>query len=340
MALPILDVHMHLAALDPAASDGGWFPEKRKNSPVFKWIRRKAGLPMQDEGFDQAFADLARRLVAQAGGLAEKEGFAGFCGVGLAFDRPHDQNGEPQDGIADFYVPDAYALRLAATSVPVSENTTGSRLLAGASIHPYRRDALETLAVAADKGAALVKWLPTAQGMDPTDSRSAAFAAECLRLGLPLLIHTGSEAATRNSRPDWNNPRSLEPLLDTGATIIAAHAGMRSLPHERNHFAEWTAMLPHWPNLHGDTSSLFGFRPRTLVRALDKPLVADRLVHGSDWPVPNWPGWYWPGLGLGTIRRLAGIANPLWRDAATKRAAGIPEDSFVRGWDLLNASKA
>lgn len=324
--LSILDLHAHLVAVDPAETAGGWFSHARRRGLAFRWIRASGGLPRRDEGFDSRFRHLLLEQAAEAAALARAEGYAGFEVVVLAFDRPHDTAGLPLDAEADFFVPDSYAFRIAGAA---------SGLKTGASIHPYRADAPEALRRAASRGAALVKWLPTSQDIDPADPRTVDFAAECRRLGLPLLIHTGSEGATRNRHPEWNNPRSLEPVLATGATVIAAHTGMRSLPHEPCHFEDWIDILPDWPNLFGDTAALFALRPRKLVRALDRPLVAERLVHGSDWPVPNWPGWYWPGLRWDSVRRLSRIRNPFWRDVATKRAAGLPEESFTRGWDLI-----
>ncbi|MCD8138789.1 MAG: amidohydrolase family protein [Planctomycetaceae bacterium] len=336
---PVLDIHLHLAALEPESTDGGWFSSARRSSIAFTWIRRLAGLPALGPNFDADFRDLIGKTVEVAGGLAAAAGKHGFAAVALPFALPCGDDGTPLTDQADFYVPTRYAARLAAESplaIPGAAEATASKaILFGCSIHPYREDALDHLRRWRHRGAALVKWIPTTQNIDPADPRTVAFARACAELAMPLLIHTGSEGATRNRCPAWNNPAALIPLLASGAVIIAAHAGMRSLPHEPCHFQTWTAMLPDWPSLYGDTAALFGLRPRTLVRALDKHLVADRLVHGSDWPVPSWPGWYWPGLNAGTIRRLSAIRNPLWRDVATKLAAGIPEASFTRGWRLI-----
>ncbi len=324
---PILDIHLHLAAVNSADTEGGWLPLRRRRSLGFRLLRSLAGLPSWDAAnIDAEFRRLVASLANEADSLARADGFPGFAAVALAFDRAHNRDGQPLDTISDFYVPDAYASRVAAES---------SRLLVGVSIHPYRADALDALRQAAERGAVLVKWLPTSQEIDPADPRSAEFAAECRKLGLPLLVHTGVEALTRDANPRWNNPRSLEPLLKTGVTLVAAHAGLRSRPYGPCYFPDWVAMLPDWPNLYGDTAALSLLRPRKLLRALGSRLVADRLVNGSDWPVPNWPLWYWPGLRGEEILRLWRIRNPLWRDVATKRAAGLPAEMFTRGWEVL-----
>lgn len=331
MSRPIIDVHTHIIAFDPQETDGGWVAARLAKSRIVAILRRVAGLPAPGPGFDNAFRAFLTRLVADADAVARAEGLGGYTAVGLAFDHTLSSDGEPNPDGVDFFTPNSYVRRFATESV--GADSIG-HFLFGASIHPFRHDALAMLHALLPQRPALVKWLPTTQDIDPADPRSIEFARECARLNLPLLVHTGSEAL-RNSHPEWNNPRALEPLLDTGATVIAGHAGMRSLPHEKCHFHEWIDMLPHWPNLYGDTAAIFGLRPRALRRGLDKGLTADRLVHGSDWPVPNWAGWYWPVLPFGTVRRLARIGNPFWRDVAAKRALGVPDAVFFRGWDLV-----
>jgi hypothetical protein len=72
-------------------------------------------------------------------------------------------------------------------------------------------------------------------------------------------------------------------------------------------------------------------------RITTDPLSVSRLVHGSDWPVPQSPWWFAGRLGLGAILRLRRIGNPLQRDLETKRALGLPAAVFRRGARLLPA---
>jgi hypothetical protein len=332
--VPFLDLHVHLLAMFPEETDGGWFPLKNRGRPVFRFLRYGGGLPRRDAGFDFDFrARLAARM-EEAESLATGRHYSGFRAVALALDRAYDTKGRPLDSDTDFYVSNAYALRLAGRRAS-QEQFRVPGLLAGVSIHPYRRDALNALRQSVSQGAALVKWLPTSQNIDPASPQAVDFARECQALHIPLLVHTGPEGATRDCNPAWNNPRALEPLLSTGTVVIAAHSGMGAIRRSFCHFNEWIAMLPDWPNLYGDTAALFGDRPRTLVRALGRPLVVERLLHGSDWPVPVWPIWHWPGLPLKTILRLSRIRNPFWRDIETKLEAGLPESSFTKGWSLF-----
>ena len=55
------------------------------------------------------------------------------------------------------------------------------RFESAASIHPYRRDAVDALATAAGRGARAVKWLPNSIGIDPAAPRCDAFYAALVR---------------------------------------------------------------------------------------------------------------------------------------------------------------
>src|SRR5690606_37639414 len=69
-------------------------------------------------------------------------------------------------------------------------------LLPGPSINPNRRDALERLEECIEGGAALIKWLPAAQGIDPSSPRLADFYTRMAEAGLPLLVHSGGGEMT------------------------------------------------------------------------------------------------------------------------------------------------
>ncbi|MFH0910229.1 MAG: amidohydrolase family protein [Planctomycetota bacterium] len=333
-AVRAIDIHIHLAGagapLDPSASGAPrahdpsgadcYFHPRRLKALGFRLLARSLGAPARE-----LKADLTTVLREILLGLLREESSL-EKGVVLAMDWARDGKGEPLPDLTDFHVPNDYVLGLARAC---------PKVLAGVSIHPFRPDAVEELNRCALAGAALVKWLPTAQNFSPADARALPFLREMARLGMPLLSHTGSEGATRNFNKAWNDPRLLRPALEAGVTVVAAHCGLRSFFLDRDWLKEWAAMLPDYPHLYGDTASLFGLRARRFLKVLDRRDVIDRLVHGSDWPVPASPWWFMGAIPLARIRELARIENPLERDLETKRALGLPDAVFTRARGIL-----
>ena len=74
----------------------------------------------------------------------------------------------------------------------------------------------------------------------------------------------------------------------------------------------------------------------TLPALLDAK-VQDRVVHGSDFPIPSGGFGPWIGglLSGESYREARKIANPLERDCFIKQAVGFRESTFTRLPDLL-----
>ena len=94
-----------------------------------------------------------------------------------------------------------------------------------ASIHPYRKDALEALEQAKRDGARAVKWLPSAMGIDPASARcERVLSSFCRRIDLPLIAHAGLERAVLGREAhDFGNPLRLRRALDAGVRVVVAH---------------------------------------------------------------------------------------------------------------------
>ena len=94
-------------------------------------------------------------------------------------------------------------------------------LLACASIHPYRVDAVERLDAAAEAGARAVKWLPNAMGIDPASPLCNAPVEPVAQLGLPLITHAGREyAVDGGEHQELGNPLRLRRALLTAVKIL------------------------------------------------------------------------------------------------------------------------
>ena len=156
------DSHAHLVGTGDSAS--GIYVNPRTDSLLSpgQYARRlfilNAGCAHEAKGsVDRSYVERIHNLMA---GLRPGAKLLLF-----AFDRTHDERGEPDLDRTTFHVPDAYARDVARAHPAVFEWV--------ASIHPYAKDALERLARAKAEDARAVKWLPAAMGIDPA-SRSAS----------------------------------------------------------------------------------------------------------------------------------------------------------------------
>src|SRR5207244_3161902 len=108
-------------------------------------------------------------------------------------------------------------------------------------------------------------------------------------LGLPLLTHTGIEYSLPSVAQSFGQPSRLRSALEEGVTVIAAHGGGGDL-WNRRYYREFLDLLRCYPNLYADTAGLtLPLRSPTLLRLLKDEGVMDRLVHGSDFPLPALP---------------------------------------------------
>ena len=122
--------------------------------------------------------------------------------------------------------------------------------------------------------------------------------------------------------------------------MIAAHCATKSGLRDPEYFDVLLEMMKKHPNLYGDTSAwnvpLRGRHARRCVGPkADVP--QDRLLHGSDFPVPC--SGLWAALRRivpwKAYRRWQRQPNVLERDYQLKLAMGFPPEHFTRAWSLL-----
>src|SRR4051812_29584316 len=164
------------------------------------------------------------------------------------------------------------------------------KMLFGASVHPYRRDAVAELERCVQAGAVLMKWLPIVQGMDPADDRCIPFYEALAHHKLPLLCHTGGGLSLPQEFPQYASPEILVPALRRGGTGIAAPRGTKSNPFGTDYLPVFVRMAKEHEHLYGDTAALNvptrSYAYRTL---LADEAVRRKLVHRSDWPIISLP---------------------------------------------------
>jgi predicted TIM-barrel fold metal-dependent hydrolase len=193
-------------------------------------------------------------------------------------DGVYDSAGKLDEGRTDFLVANDYLFEVVSAH---------RRFLAGVSINPARRDSLDELERCSEKGAALVKVLPNAQGFDPAERRFAAFYKRLAGLGMPLLSHTGYEFSLFAQDQSLGDPARLVPVLEEGVTVIAAHGCGSGLFVAGKYFDTMLKLMQRYPNFYVDSSALtLPVRVGTLFKLRQHPEIHQRLVFGTDYPLP------------------------------------------------------
>lgn len=269
---------------------------------------------------------------------------AGFKVMLFAFDQFHDESGRALPERSAFYVPDAYARRLA------KENPQAFEWVA--SIHPYRADALAALDAAIAGGARAIKWLPAAMGMDPASPRCDAYFHRLAAADLPLIVHCGEEKAVKGADTQaLGNPLRLRRALDAGVRVVVAHCaslgddidtdGGSAGPHRPSFelFARLMGEARAKDRLYADISAITqrNRQPALIRTLLERNDWHPRLLNGSDYPLPGVVPLTSPAtLAQKKLLPAAAVAdlealrehNPLLFDLALKRLLGSKGYSF------------
>jgi uncharacterized protein len=263
---------------------------------------------------------------------------AGYKALLLALDVHRDERGRPVPALTHFSVDNDFC---AAAAKRASE-----RLEWIASIHPHREDALDELQRVKALGARAIKWIPSAQGIDPASERCDAFYAALAASRLPLLTHTGEERATPGD-DELDNPLRLRRALDLGVRVIAAHCATMGQSRDLDRgpdgpmvdsFALFERLMdePRYEKLLvGDLSAIpqLGRTGPALRRVIERGAAggdwSKRLLHGSDYPLPGLLPLYSPAhlveqglLDPSAVEPLIAIRrhNPLLFDFVFKRS--------------------
>lgn len=324
-----LDMHVHVAGLG-ADGSGCFVSEQMRSNFRFPFLIRAMGTSVHElerEG-DQILVQRLSEKLAQS----RRVGRA----VLLAMDGVVDASGNLDRDRTIFHVPNDY---LAEAIEPYPN------LLLGASINPYRHDALERLDRVHAQGAVLVKWIPAIMEIDPADPALVPFYQRLKELDIPLLSHAGQERSFPAARDELGDPRRLELPLSLGVTVIAAHVATTGEYEGETSFERLLPMFVQYPKLYAEISSLTQVNKRNyLSRALAVPGLEDRLLYGSDWPLQFFPLvhplYAWPALGIGEARAIADIDHPWDRDVAIKSATGVSAEIFERSALLLERRPA
>ena len=315
-----LDMHVHVVG-NGTGGTGCWLRVSGWHRPLAALMLRHIGLPG-----NAMSGDLDRLCVELL--LKQVRGSSLGAVVILAQDQVHDDQGKVMADPGAFYVPNEYVLGLACKH---------PEFLPAVSIHPARPDALEELERCLAGGAVMMKCLPNCQNINCADRRFTRFWERMAEAKLPLLAHTGGEHTLPIVQAAYADPRTLTLPLECGVTVIAAHCATKSGLSDPEYFHVFAQMTRRFANLYGDTSAFnVPIRGRYVRECLKEPLV-QRMVHGSDFPVPVYGHWAWMRgfVGWNDFRKSAREPNLLERDYQLKVAMGFPPETFTRIRGLL-----
>jgi uncharacterized protein len=321
---PPLDMHVHIIGNGRSGS-GCWSRLNWFRQFTSHIMLRSIGLPMSLDAidFDERYAEHVAREVGQSS-LAHA--------VILAHEEVYHEDGQKRN-FGSFHVPNDYVLSL---------GKKYPQFLPAVSIHPARPDACHELERCAEQGAVMVKILPPSQNIDCSRPAYRDFFKLMAALRLPLLSHTGGEYTVPVCDRRLFDPGLLRQPLDCGVTVVAAHFASRSAPAwiETDYLPAFLQMLKDYPQLYADNSALNTPNRSHVLRTCLREEWVDRVVHGSDYPVPvngHWARW------RGHVSRTAVTEshqspNLIERDYLLKKHMGFPATSFTRMWDLLPPS--
>jgi len=145
-----------------------------------------------------------------------------------------------------------------------------------------------------------VKWLPNAMGINPSDPKCDPFYQKMKQLDLILLSHGGEEKAVEAEEDQkLGNPLLLRRALDHGVKVIVAHcAGLGTNEdldskdrEQRDNFDLFLRLMDekrYEGLVFGEISAMTQFNRigKPLQTILAREDLHDRLVNGSDYPLP------------------------------------------------------
>ena len=284
----LVDHHVHIAGIGVGGTNSFVHPKMRTWSHPFHRLKYKVYMSAAGVRSElNADNDFVTRLARLVSGINNH----GKHRI-LGFDKNYARDGSVNLEKTEFYVPNEFVFQVAEQHPDL--------FLANISVNPYRSDALVELERGAQRGARVVKWLPNAMGIDPSDPVCDPFYQKMKALNLILLSHGGEEKAVEAEEDQkLGNPLLLRRALEHGVKVIVAHcAGLGKNEDLESKNKQQLDNFDLFMRLMGEKryeGLLFGeISAMTQFNRSGKPLrtilaredLHDRLVNGSDYPLP------------------------------------------------------
>jgi len=284
----LVDQHVHIAGIGTGGTNA--FVNAKMHSWGHPFHRLKFKVYMSSAGIaDERHSDaeFVERLTNLVSNIANH----GKHRI-LAFDKHYRRDGTVDLEKTEFYVPNEYVFELA--------DRYPQMFVPNISVNPYRPDAIPELEKWAARGARVVKWLPNAMGINPSDPQCDPFYQKMKDLKLVLLSHGGEEKAVEADEDQkLGNPLLLRRPLDHGVKVIVAHcAGLGTNEDlddksckQVDNFDLFMRLMDdkRYDGLvFGETSAMTQFNRagKPLNTILAREDLHDRIVNGSDYPLP------------------------------------------------------
>jgi len=320
----ILDMHCHVAGIG-AGDSGAFLSDKMRNNWRYKIYLR--AFSVTEEDVIRHGDALIIQKISEKLNTSEHVGAA----VLLALDGVIDKDGSLDRQLTETYIPNNFL---------AAEVAKYGNLYFGASVNPYRKDALERLDQAKADRAVLIKWLPAIQHIDPADNRLVPFYKKLVELDLPLLTHAGNEDAFTRADNSLGDPQKLHLPLRHGVQVIVAHAATTGKSEGQDNMQRLLPMFAQYSNLYTDISALtqvnkLRFLPKLLASGIDP----QKILYGTDFPLIK-TGLTSPifsafNIGPKKVAGLARIKNPWDQDIQLKLAHGVPAQIFSNTQRIL-----
>ncbi|SPD75663.1 Amidohydrolase 2 [uncultured Desulfobacterium sp.] len=324
----IIDMHCHAAGLGYGGS-GCFVSDKLRKSFKIGFYLRGYGVTkklLEEHGDGLIIQKTSEQLRASRYVTSA---------IVLAMDGVIGPDGSLDRKNTEIYVPNEFVLQ---------ETAKYDNLYFGASVNPYRPDAIERLKQAVLEGALLIKWIPSIMQIDPADERIIPFYREMSAHNIPLLTHAGNERSFTMAANELSDPKRLELPLRLGVTVIAAHAAATGKNDGEDNMERLIGLMESYPNLYTDISSLTQINKLGyLSRLLRHKNILDHLLYGADYPLIETcicsPWVHVADLTIKQIFYIQGIRNPWDRDIELKKALGVPWNVFTRSKRLFRPEK-
>ena len=195
------------------------------------------------------------------------------------------------------------------------------------SVNPRRPDALERIEEYVGRGCRGAKFLQNYWGVDLHDEAFIPYYERLAVHGIPLIIHIGSEYSIA-SDARYERVDMLDLPLACGVKVIAAHMGLGHIEHKLRFWHNLSRDPQHFdpdyfillerlqqePNLYADVSGILApFRARALRHLSEQRHIHDKILFGTDYPVPFTTMINSYDLDWSTRRQLSSIKNPFDR---------------------------